>query len=595
MTLSEWADTHRRLSSEASAEPGRWQTDRAPYLRGIMDAITDPLIERVVLMKSAQTGGTEVILNAIGYYIDQDPSPLLLIQPTLEMAQAFSKDRLAPMLRDTPQLQGRVKDARARDSGNTMLHKTFPGGHITMAGANSPASLASRPIRVTLFDEVDRFPPSAGTEGDPVSLGRKRSRTFWNRKSVEVSTPTVKGVSRIESSYSESDQRHYHIPCPHCGHSQRLVWANVKWDTVDGKALPDTARYKCEACELGITDVQRLASLRHGEWVSDNAGHAVAGFHISELYSPWSSLSDIVAAFLEAKPKPDTLRTWINTCLGETWEEQASEQLEASTLADRLREEYPAPVPDPVTVLTCFVDVQRDRLEAEVVGWAPTGESWSIDYRVLDGIVQYDQVWADLDDYLQTKWQHESGAQIGISITGVDSGDSTERVYAWVKPRERRRVYATKGRGGQALPVIVQASRRNKRKVKLYTLGVDNLKSSLYARLRLIEAGPGYCHFPHDRPEHYFEMLTAEKARTKYVQGRPVIEWFLPSGARNEALDCRVGNMAMLEILKPNWIKVRERLLADKAAPVAQREPEKPKSRPRPARKRGGFVNGWRM
>jgi phage terminase large subunit GpA-like protein len=238
VTVSQWADEFRVLSPEASAEPGRWDTTRAPYQRGIMDAIHDPLIQTVVVMSSAQIGKTEILCNILGYCIDVDPGPILVVQPTLEMAEAFSKDRLDPMLRDTPVLRGKVSDARTRDASNTIRHKTFPGGHITLAGANSPASLASRPIRLLLYDELDRGEVTA--EGDPLALAEKRTTTFWNRKHIIVSTPGIKGISRIEAKFAESDQRYSFVACPHCGFRHRLEWQHVHWDS-DPEPDPETA------------------------------------------------------------------------------------------------------------------------------------------------------------------------------------------------------------------------------------------------------------------------------------------------------------------------------------------------------------------
>ena len=212
LQVDQWADSYRKLSSESSAEAGQWRTDRVPFQREIMQVINDPSVEEVVFIKSAQVGATEILLNTIGYYIDQEPSTILCIQPSLSMAQAFSKDRLAPMLRDTPNLKNKVKDARTRDAENTTMHKKFSGGSISLVGANSASGLASRPIRILLCDEVDRYPASAGTEGDPISLGRKRTTTFWNRKIILTSTPTIKGLSRIEKAYAESDKRVYKVP-----------------------------------------------------------------------------------------------------------------------------------------------------------------------------------------------------------------------------------------------------------------------------------------------------------------------------------------------------------------------------------------------
>jgi phage terminase large subunit GpA-like protein len=378
MTVSQWADAERRLSPEASAEPGRWYTSRAEYLRGIMDAISDPAIRQVAVMSSAQVGKTEFILNVIGYHIDRDASPILCIQPTLQMAQAFSKDRLAPMLRDTPKLQGKVKDPRSRDSGNTTLHKVFPGGHITIAGANSAAGLASRPVRIVLCDEVDRYPSSAGTEGDPIRLAAKRATTFWNSKLVTVSTPTVKGASRIEAEWLDSDQREYHVKCPHCGASQTLKWRNVHWE----EDKPQTACYTCEECGVTWTDADRFKAIKAGEWIATQPESGVAGFRLSGLYSPWVPLDDAVRDFLEAKKLPETLRVWVNTFLGETWEEQGDGIDEANISARREAYEN---VPDAVHLLTAGVDVQDDRVEVEVLGHGRDEETWSIDHAIIYG------------------------------------------------------------------------------------------------------------------------------------------------------------------------------------------------------------------
>ncbi len=251
----------------------------------------DATIETVVVMSSAQIGKTEIINNVVGYHIHLDPSPILLLQPTLEMAEAWSKDRFAPMLRDTEALRGLVKDPRARDSGNTLLHKRFPGGHITMAGANSPSSLASRPIRLVLCDEVDRYPASAGTEGDPVSLAKKRSTTFWNRKLLLTSTPTIKGASRIEAAFEQSDQRRFHVPCLHCGEYQALTWHQVKWESDSERHRVETAHYECGQCGAALYDSDKPEMLSAGIWIATAPFTGTAGFHISELYSPWVTLA----------------------------------------------------------------------------------------------------------------------------------------------------------------------------------------------------------------------------------------------------------------------------------------------------------------
>ena len=356
LTISEWADEKRYLSAEASAEPGKFRTDRAEYQRGIMDSFSDPATERTVVMSSAQIGKTEILNNIVGYFIDQDPSTILNLQPTLEMAQTWSKDRLAPMVRDNPCLNDKVKESRAKDGNNTILHKLYPGGHITIVGANSPAGLASRPIRIVLCDEVDRYPASAGTEGDPVNLAIKRTTTYWNKKIGLFSTPTLKGISRIEKAFEESDQRYYYVPCPVCGEYQRLKWAQVKFTDND----PKTAYYECENCNAHLSDTDRVRAIRNGFWKAEKPFNGVAGFHLNEFYSPWRKLADIVQDFLDAKGDPEKLKTWVNTCLGETWEEQG-ESIEATDLEQRV-EEYDK-IPKDALILTMGVDTQDDRLE----------------------------------------------------------------------------------------------------------------------------------------------------------------------------------------------------------------------------------------
>ena len=344
-----------------------------------MDACSDPSIQEVVVMAGAQLGKTEAILNIVGYHIDNDPSPILVLQPTLEMAQAFSKDRVAAgLIKSTPALRGKVKDPRSRDSGNTTLHKIFPGGAITMVGANSPSGLASRPIRIVLCDEVDRYPASAGSEGDPIQLARKRSATFWNRKVIMVSTPTNEGNSRIADAYEQSDQREYYVPCKHCEEYQTLRWANVKWQEKE----PDTAQYMCEHCAVLWSDSDRVWSIRNGHWHATKEFTGVAGFAINGLYSPWTPLSDGVKDFLKVKKNPEQLRVWTNTYLGQTWAD-AGETVDDYMLSER-REPMPA-VPDDALILVAGVDVQDNRLEITILGIGRDDESWVIDHVTMYG------------------------------------------------------------------------------------------------------------------------------------------------------------------------------------------------------------------
>lgn len=501
-----------------------------------MDSISDPGVREVVVMKSAQVGWTEILLNVIGYHVHQDPSPILMVQPTLEMAEAFSKDRLAPMVRDTPALREKIADPRARDTGNTLLHKTFPGGHVTMAGANSPAGLASRPIRLALFDEVDRFPVSAGAEGDPISLGRKRTTTFWNRKHLMGSTPTVKGESRIEAAFELGDQRYYFVPCPHCGEFQRLVWAQIKWD--DGE--PSTARYVCQHCGTILTDADKPEMLRQGEWRATRPSSGIASFHVSELYSPWVTWPEMARSFLEAKRLPETLQTWINTALGETWEDRG-ETLEATGLLSR-REAYTADcLPPGVLLLTAGTDVQDNRLETTIWGWGRDEECWRVEHIVLRGDPGSQALWKEHDEILRRRWRTDDGRSLVIEACAVDSGGHfTEQVYAYCAQRKRFRVWAIKGMAGPGrLAWPKKASRTSRSRAELFTIGVDTIKDLIYGRLKRVTVeGPGYVHFDATADETTVQQITSETVVHRVVQGRRVRMWKPKSqGARNEQLD----------------------------------------------------------
>ena len=585
--MGEWADRERRLSSEASAAAGRWVTSRAEYQRGIMDAISDQRLRDIVVMAGAQVGKTEMLLNVIGFHIHHDPSPILLVQPTLEMAQAFSKDRLAPMLRDTPALRGSVKDPRSRDANNTTTHKVFTGGHISLVGSNSAAGLASRPIRVVLCDEVDRYPPSAGSEGSPILLARKRSATFHNRKMVMVSTPTNKGASMIESQYEESDKRQYFVPCEDCGTVQTLKWSNVKWD----KDKPETAYYACEACGSVWDDAKRNRSVRKGEWVATADFTGVAGFHINGLYSPWTMLADAVRDFLIAKKAPDTLRVFVNTFLAETWEDQG-ETVGDIRFEDR-EEEFGASIPDDIVVITAGIDVQDDRLELELIGWGRDEESWSLDYKTLYGDPSTPHLWNDLDNILKASYTTESGRQLGIRAACVDSGGHyTQAVYNFVRPREGRRIFAIKGMAGEQRPLVGRPSKNNIGKIKLFTVGTFPIKELIFSRLKIQSEGAGYCHFPAGRSDEYYQQLAnSEKIVTKYQKGFPRRE-FVKTRTRNEALDCRVYAYAALCILSLNINAVADRVVN---APEPETEPQPQQPNPLARRPRqGGFVNSWR-
>lgn len=580
-TISEWADANRVLSSESSAEPGQWNTSRAEYQRGLMDAISDIDCEEITIVASSQVGKTEMLNNAVGYYIDKDPCPILLLQPTVEVAKSWSTDRLSPMLRDTPCLQNKVSDSK--DSGNTVLHKSFPGGHITMAGANSAASLASRPIRIVLLDEIDRYPLSAGQEGDPVKLAVKRTTTFWNRKVIKCSTPTVKGISKIDASFRRSDQRYFYVPCPHCGEYQRIEWKNVKWEKLEtNEESAKTAMYACPHCGCLWNDVERWHAISQGEWRATKSFHGHAGFALWEGYSPWVKLEEIVHNFLDAKEDPEALKTFINTSLGEVWEDKG-ERVEEDKLVAR-RETYTKAPPE-VVVITAGVDVQDNRIEVERIGWTSNNQSYGLGKKVLLGDPGADRIWEELDELLLTPIEHDLVGEMQISACCVDSGYLTQMVGKFCQERWNRRIWAVKGMAGEGRPIIKKApGKLRKTNLDFFLVGTDTVKDVIYNRLRVDDPqAPGYCHFNMDYDENHFVQLTAEEAKTSFVKGRKIRYYALrPGRKRNEALDIFGYSLAALECMRLQGLDLRrrwERMLAkqeyaEKVREMVEKDPD---------------------
>ena len=567
-TVTEWADERRRLSAEASAEPGKYRSSRTPYVRDIMDAINDPKVKEVWWMKSAQVGATEILNNICGYFVDQQPAPIIVMQPTMDMGQSWSKDRLAPMVRDTPCLRDKIRTGQSKDGTSTMTHKKFPGGHLTIVGANSAASMASRPIKVVLCDEVDRYPASAGDEGDPVTLVKVRSTTFWDRKFFACSTPTIKDVSRIEKGFNSGDQRYFHVPCQHCGHEQKLVWENLDFSN---EGTLDDPVYRCEQCGGLHYEHHKTKMLSAGSWVASRTFHGIASFHISALYSPWKSWGEVAVDFIRAKKGgPEQIKTWKNTMLGECYEE-SGEVIDSDNLQDRatvnIMDGDRIAVPNNVLVATWGADVQHDRLEVELVGWGAGEESWSIAYEIINGSPDNPLTWQKFDQFLTTDWVTESGRRVDIPIGGIDTGDGNtqQKVYEWVKPRmgKRRGALPFKGASTFTAPVWSSPSKPKKGErdaiIKPYIIGVSQAKLVIYERLRMDEPGAGYMHFPSHYDPHYFKGLTAEKLITKYDKGFPRKEWH-KIRERNEPLDCRVYAYAAMKILNPDFDAIQARV-----------------------------------
>lgn len=600
LSVSEWADQFRQLSREASAEPGQWKTDRAPYQRGILDAFSDPDVETVVVMSSSQIGKTEILLNLIGYYAHQDPAPILAVLPTIGDAEQWSKTRIAPMIRDTPALRERFKDPRSRDSGNTILVKEYPGGHLTMVGSNAASGLAAKPIRVVLGDEIDRFAASAGTEGDPISLAKRRAATFWNRKYGWFSTPTLKGTrenpaSRIEAAFWEGDQRFYLVPCPDCDTFQRLVWSNLRWE----EGHPATAQYLCQACGVLIPEAKKLRMLQRGRWEATAATKSrTASFHLSALYSPWARWAELVGEFLAAQQSLERLQVFVNTILGETWEERGG-GLDPSALESR-REAYGPAVPSAVAAITMGVDVQDDRIEYVVRGWGRGEESWLLEHdRILGdpsiGIGKPDSPWDELERRRATPRQTDDGRQLPVMVTCVDSGYHTDAVYAYTGPRSAKRVWAIKGSSTPGAPLLPRRpSRNNKARVPVFLLGTAAAKDLVYARLKIVVAGPLYMHIPDWAAEDWFAQVTAERVVKRQVSGRWFRRYELPKGMRNEVLDCEVYALAAIRLApmqlsawtppdRPVAEPATEAPVTPGASPTAEEAPavDPPKARPR--------------
>jgi phage terminase large subunit GpA-like protein len=543
-------------------------------------------------MVASQLGKTEVLNNVVGYFMDVEPASILMVQPTIDLGESYSKERLAPMIRDTPALRDKVADARSRDSGNTLLHKTFPGGNIAMAGANAPSGLASRPRRVVLLDEVDRFPVSAGTEGDPSSLAIRRTETFWNPVVYETSTPTVKGVSRIEARYNESDQRRLWCPCPECGHEQTLKWSQVRYDP-DGDG--SDAIYQCESCDAELDDDDRRVMVRKGRWRAEFPERTLRGYHLNGIASLFrhkrgfrSRLHQMVADHMSAKRKgKEVLRTWVNTFLAETWEDEG-ESVAWEPLMQR-RENW-GEFPAGGMIITAGADVQGDRVEIEFVAWGEDEESWSIDYVVVMGDFNRPEIQEEVAAQLSRTWTHPTGVQMRVTAAFLDSGHKAKSVYQFTRKRERLKVFACKGRGGPGVPIISRPTRQGTVRAALFTVGTDTAKDSVYSRLQTADLGPGYMHFPSDRDETWFRQLTAETKVTRYKNGVPYSRFENPSKSRNEALDCRVYAMGALATLNVNWKR-----LAQSFAPVEEATEEKQQAaqKPKRERRRGGWVNDW--
>jgi len=592
LTVSEWADRYRIIPPTSSPEPGRWYSDRAKYQKGVMDILSDDTVKVVVLEWASQTGKTEIVLNTIGYYMHYEPAPILLLLPTEATAKDFSKYRIQPMIDYTPALKGLFGEGN--DPNNTTLLKVFSGGYLSIASAGSASDLASKPIRILIMDEVDRFPIDTQGEGDPVALAIRRTQNYWNSKILVTSTPTMEGTSRIHALFQETDQRKFYVPCPVCGEFQELQWKNVHWENAD----PDTAYYECEKCHAHWDDVQLKRAVRHGEWrpTAKSRRKGWVGFHLWAIYSPWVSLPSLVAEFLEAKKKPERLKVFVNTALAEVWRDDESASSFDTSMVDtlmRLREQYRAEIPADVQYITCGVDVQMDRLEAVILGRGTDETFWVIDHITIWGsptVPETDPTspWASLYRNVITRnYSTEDGGIMQLSATFIDSGAFTQDVYSFVKAHLGERIYAVKGFSG-ALPIISKI-RRTKYNVPIIEIGVDAVKDIIYSRLHASDRQ--FFHFPLHLRRDFFEQLLSEKPVTRFSRGYQITRGWKKIRERNEALDATVYAIAAFYLVQEVSPIPKMRNLPQK--PVEPPPQQKPVQSPR--RRKGGWISPYHL
>lgn len=572
-SVSQWADNYRMLSSGISAEPGKWKTSRAPYQKDIMNAFTEPGIHRVVVKSSSQIGKSDMMNNVIGRFAHLDPCAIMMIQPTIDMAQDYSKTRIAPMIRDTKVLNNLFYDVKSRDANNTILSKVFPGGRLIMCGANSPAGLASRPIRILLADEVDRFPDSAGTEGDPADLAAKRMTTFWNSCMGLFSTPTNEGSSRIDEEYLAGTQEEWQHKCPNCGEYHLLRHIDMTVDykeikTPSGKktVIVNDVKWRCPHCGFSFSEKEMKQTPQ--KYISRNADalkNGIRSFFVNGFTSPWMTWSKIMREWLEAKGDPEREKVIMNTVFGESYKQKGAFEDEQIFL--RRRESYGADLPNGVLLLTAAIDTQDNRLEYEVVGWGKEEECWGIRKGIVLGAPNQDRTWKEIDNILDKTYHFADGKGLKVVRTFIDSGGHyTSDVYNYCQKNFHKQRFAIKGRGGPGIPLIYKIAKANNAKAPLILLGVDDGKQQIMDRLSIDSPGPLYFHFPQDEgikelsnrgyDDLYFKGIISEHKKVYKRNGVLREVWETTKNVRNEPLDLRNYNLACMKSLKPDWGKL---------------------------------------
>lgn len=639
-TVTEWAEANRVLSAKDTAEPGPYRVRRTPYVREPQDCLgARSTVEEVVLMWGAQTSKTTVGTNWLGYTIDHNPGPVMVMWPTINVAKRNSRQRLTPMFDATPSLRKKISERKAKDEANTMLLKDFAGGVLAIVGANSGSDLSSMPMRDIFMDEVDRFPQDIPGEGNPSELAEARQTTYPRRKRLKTSTPTVKDYSEIEAAYEASDKCLYHVPCPHCGEMQALEWGadtphGLKWDKDEsGKVIRASVRYVCRHNGCEIREHHKTDMLARGRWVPQNPGAQdgkVRGFKLSSLYSPlgwlsWFDLAKQWAAAMVARVRGDLskLRVFINTRLAETYEDDSGDKADQHALRRRANA-WPNPfghLHPRCFVATMGVDVQGDRLEASIWGWGRNDERHLVDRRVFHGDPASPErdsgsPWAALTEYRRTPVLHPSGRQAPMLGCFVDSGGHhTQAVYAYCRAHQPEGVFACKGASQSGKAVLGKPTQQDinyrgeriKRGVKLWPIGTDTAKAEIYGRLRVASPGPGFVHLSAETSDEALEQLTAERLVTRYIKGHPKLEWVKPPGKRNEELDKAVYALAAAHYAgiprwrEAEWLKWEKRVGAPLEAPAAvvapalpDAETPSPEAAPKPRRRVRGHFGGAR-
>lgn len=586
LTVSSWAEKYRRLSRKDSARPGRWRSE--PHQIAIMDAFTDPKVRKVVVKAASQVvGKSQMMNNVIGRFVDVDPSNMMVLHPTISAAEKWSKGRLDPLIEETPALRDKFPSRKSRDSDSTILHRQFRGGQMFIVGVNAPADLAAQSVRILLADEVDRYPPSSGEEGDPLELGEQRTVDYGDFAKVGLfSTPLIEGLSRIDAAYQESDQQEWQLWCPHCKTHFAPMWRHVHWDDdAAGKPLPDTAAIVCPECNTRWSEGDRLRSVDAGQFVQKGKFDGICGFHVNALGCRRVSLPKLVRRWDKAHRNPRRLKAFVNLVLAETYRE-SGDAPDWQRLLERREDWQPSIVPSGVVFLSAGVDVQPDRVEVRVYGFGRGEQAWLVDVRIVPAKPWDEETSAELTKILNGTWRHESGADLGLARLAIDSGHATNSVYQWAKRHIKRGVLIVKG-GPDSIHEVIRAPRavevigqkRSRSGAKVWMVGSGHCKRTIYDRLRLAASEDGsypngYIHFPKWIGSDELQQITAEELITETTRQGYARQIWRKIRERNEGLDCLVyAYAAAVQLGMSRWTDAqwteRSLTLGDAASPSA--------------------------